>query len=46
MQPVPELHLHPQAEARYSAVADVLGLLNREQVHKFGFVGNEAYTAW
>jgi len=46
MQPIPELHLHPQAEAHYSAVADVLGLLNREQVHRFGFVGNEAYAAW
>ena len=46
MQPIPELHLHPAAHARYAVVADVLGTLNREQVKKFGFVGNEAYTGW
>jgi biopolymer transport protein ExbD len=44
MQPIPELHLHPEAQARYAAVADVLGILNREQIRKFGFVGNEAYA--
>jgi biopolymer transport protein ExbD len=46
MQPIPELHLRPQAQARYAAVADVLGILNREQIRKFGFVGNEAYAGW
>lgn len=46
MHPTPELHLHPAAQARYASVAYVLGLLNREQVRKFGFVGNEAYTNW
>lgn len=46
MQPIPELHLRPSAHARYASVADVLGIINREQIHKFGFVGNEAYTNW
>jgi biopolymer transport protein ExbD len=44
MQPIPELHLRPQSRTRYEAVADVLGILEREQVHKFGFIGNEVYS--
>lgn len=46
MTPVPELHLRPDAQARYKVVADVLGLIKREQVHRFAFVGNEAYRDW
>jgi biopolymer transport protein ExbD len=45
MRPVPELHLRPQPHTRYEAVADVLRIIEREQVHRFGFVGNEAYSA-
>lgn len=46
MQPIPELHLRPGAHARYASVAEVLGIIHREQIRKFGFVGNEAYTGW
>ena len=46
MQPTPELHLRPQPQVRYAAVADVLGMVKRAQVRKFGFVGNEAYANW
>lgn len=46
MRPVPELHLRPEAEARYEVVDRVLGLIQRERVQKVGFVGNEAYANW
>ena len=46
MRPVPELHLRPEAEARYEAVDRVLALIKRERVQKVGFVGNEAYANW
>ena len=46
MRPVPELHFRPDAQARYEVVADVLGIIKREHVRKFGFVGNEAYAHW
>jgi biopolymer transport protein ExbD len=46
MRPLPELHLRPDAAARYEAVDRVLGLIKRERVEKVGFVGNEAYTNW
>ena len=46
MRLVPELHLRPDAEARYEVVDRVLGLIKREQVRKVGFVGNEAYANW
>jgi biopolymer transport protein ExbD len=44
MRPVPELHLRPDAEARYEMVDRVLGLIKLERVQKVGFVGNEAYA--
>jgi biopolymer transport protein ExbD len=46
MRPVPELHLRPDALARYETVDRVLALIKREQVQKVGFVGNEAYANW
>ena len=46
MRPLPELHLRPDAHARYETVDRVLGLIKRERVQKVGFVGNEAYANW
>jgi biopolymer transport protein ExbD len=43
MNPVPELHLQPEAEARYALVDEVLAITKRANVEKMGFVGNEAY---
>ena len=46
MQPAPELHFRPDPQTRYDRVADVLGTIKRQQVQRFGFVGNEAYANW
>jgi biopolymer transport protein ExbD len=46
MRPLPELHLRPDAQARYEVVDRVLGLIKKERVQKVGFVGNEAYASW
>ena len=46
MNPVPELHLQPEPNARYEVVDRVLALIKREKVRKVGFVGNEAYANW
>jgi biopolymer transport protein ExbD len=43
MNPVPELHLEPEAEARYELVDEVLAVTKRANVTKMGFVGNERY---
>ena len=43
MNPVPELHLQPEPEARYELVDEVLAITKRAHVEKMGFVGNEAY---
>jgi biopolymer transport protein ExbD len=43
MQPIPELHLQPEPEARYELVDEVLAVTKRARVEKMGFVGNEAY---
>jgi biopolymer transport protein ExbD len=43
MNPEPELHLQPEAEARYELVDEVLVETKKAQVGKLGFVGNEAY---
>jgi len=42
MRPLPELHLRPDPTARYGTVDDILGIIKREHVEKFGFVGNES----
>ena len=43
MNPVPELHLQPEAEAPYGLVDEVLAVTKLAKVEKMGFVGNEAY---
>jgi biopolymer transport protein ExbD len=45
MNPVPELHLQPDPNARYEVVDEVLAVTKRANVTKMGFVGNEAYGA-
>ena len=44
MNPIPELHLQPEATARYELVDQVLAVTKRAHVEKMGFVGNEAYS--
>jgi biopolymer transport protein ExbD len=44
MTPVPELHLQPDATARYVLVDEVLAITKQAKVSKMGFVGNEYYT--
>ena len=46
MNPVPELHLQPESEARYEVVDEVLAVTKRANVTKMGFVGNDAYMSW
>jgi biopolymer transport protein ExbD len=43
MNPVPELHLQPDATARYEIVDQVLAVTKQAHVQKMGFVGNEYY---
>ena len=43
MNPIPELHLQPEATASYGLVDVVLAVTKRAKVEKMGFVGNEAY---
>jgi biopolymer transport protein ExbD len=43
MDPIPELHLQPEPNARYELVDQVLAVTKRAHVEKMGFVGNEAY---
>jgi biopolymer transport protein ExbD len=43
MNPVPELHLQPDASARYEVVDKVLAVTKQAHVQKMGFVGNEYY---
>jgi len=44
MNPTPELHLQPDATARYALVDEVLAITKQAHVQKMGFVGNEYYT--
>jgi biopolymer transport protein ExbD len=44
MNPIPELHLQPDATARYVLVDEVLAITKKAHVQKMGFVGNEYYT--
>ena len=46
MNPIPELHLEPDAQARYLVVDEVLAVTKRANVEKMGFVGNERYAAF
>jgi len=43
MNPIPELHLQPDATARYEVVDEVLAVTKKAHVQKMGFVGNEYY---
>ena len=43
MNPVPELHLQPEPNARYELVDQVLVITKQAHVEKMGFVGNESY---
>ena len=45
MNPIPELHLQPDQNARYELVDQVLAVTKHAQVEKMGFVGNEAYMS-
>ena len=44
MNPIPELHLQPDATSRYEIVDEVLAITKKAKVQKMGFVGNEYYT--
>jgi biopolymer transport protein ExbD len=46
MDPVPELHFQPDANAPYDTVHRVLKITKLANVSKMGFVGNEAYRAF
>jgi len=46
IQPIPELHLQPEPDARYELVDEVLAITKRAHVEKMGFVGNEAYMTF
>jgi biopolymer transport protein ExbD len=43
MNPIPELHLQPDPNARYELVDEVLAVTKHARVEKMGFVGNEAF---
>jgi biopolymer transport protein ExbD len=43
MNPIPELHMQPDATARYEIVDEVLAVTKQAHVQKMGFVGNEYY---
>jgi len=45
MNPIPELHLQPDATARYEVVDQVLAVTKQAHVQKMGFVGNEYYMS-
>ncbi len=40
---IPELHLQPDAGARYNIVDHVLAATKRAKISKMGFIGNDAY---
>ena len=44
MNPLPELHLQPEPNARYEVVDQVLAITKQAHVEKMGFVGNEQYV--
>jgi biopolymer transport protein ExbD len=43
MNPEPELHFQPDAQAKYEKVDQVLAVIKRSGVTKLGFIGNEMY---
>lgn len=46
LQPEPELHLKPEAKARYEIVDEVLAMTKRAEVSRMGFIGNESYAGF
>ncbi len=44
MDPAPELHLQPDAGARYEPVDEVLAMAKQAGVRSMGFVGNQHYA--
>jgi biopolymer transport protein ExbD len=46
IEPQPELHLQPDAEARYEVVNEVFVATKKAKVRRMGFVGNEAYKTF
>ena len=46
MTPEPELHVQPDAQARYDIVDQVLAVVKKSEITKLGFVGNEQYAAF
>jgi biopolymer transport protein ExbD len=44
MNPIPELHVRPNADARYETVDQVLAIAKRAHVARMGFVDNDAYA--
>ena len=44
MNPIPELHLQPDATSKYELVDEVLAITKKAHVQKMGFVGNEYYA--
>ncbi len=43
-RPEPETRLHPDAQAKYAIVDQVMAVAQQSGVTKMGFVGNEAYA--
>ena len=43
IQPVPELHIKPDPQTRYSVIDEMLAVVKRSKVDKVGFVGNDVY---
>ena len=46
MTPEPELHVQPDAQARYDTVDQVLAVVKKSGITKLGFVGNEQYSSF
>jgi biopolymer transport protein ExbD len=43
MNPEPELHFQPDAQARFEVVDKTLAVVKRSPITKLGFIGNEQY---
>jgi biopolymer transport protein ExbD len=46
MTPEPELHVQPDANARYDTVDQVLAVIRKSEITKLGLVGNEQYSVF
>jgi biopolymer transport protein ExbD len=46
IDPQPELHLQPEADARFELVDEILAMTKRAGITRMGFVGNEAYRTF